>query len=85
MFLSYPFIEETRSFGFIFAVILKEYGKFSTTDLILKIKDSLLKEGILIGFSLGKSQIRFLPPLTIKDDEIDFLQQKILKVFDQIS
>jgi len=82
--LSYPFISETRSFGFIYAIVLKKYSKLSLSELILKIKNDLLEEGVMVGFSLGKEQIRFLPPLTITDDEIEFLQKKILKIFDSI-
>lgn len=82
--LSYPFIQEIRSYGFIFAIELQAFENLSTTDLILKIKDDLLDEGVMIGYSIGKEQIRFLPPLIISGDEIKFLQEKIIKVFDSI-
>ena len=82
--LSYPFIQEIRSYGFIFAIELQAFENLSTTDLILKIKDDLLDEGVMIGYSIGKEQIRFLPPLIISGDEIGFLQEKIIKVFDSI-
>ena len=82
--LSYPFIQEIRSYGLIFAIELQAFENLSTTDLILKIKDDLLDEGVMIGYSIGKEQIRFLPPLIISGDEIKFLQEKIIKVFDSI-
>ncbi|MCE7740315.1 MAG: aminotransferase class III-fold pyridoxal phosphate-dependent enzyme, partial [Candidatus Heimdallarchaeota archaeon] len=82
--LSYPFIQEIRSYGLIFAIELQAFENLSTTDLILKIKDDLLDEGVMIGYSIGKEQIRFLPPLIISGDEIKFLQVKIIKVFDSI-
>lgn len=82
--LSYPFIQEIRSYGFIFAIELQAFENLSTTDLILKIKDDLLDEGVMIGYNIGKEQIRFLPPLIISGDEIGFLQEKIIKVFDSI-
>ncbi len=82
--LSHPSIIDARSFGFIFAIEFKEYGNNKTKELILRIKDSLLLEGVMIGFSTAKNLIRFLPPLTISDEEIKFLKQKITKVLEEI-
>ena len=82
--LSYPFIQEVRSFGLIYAIEFRVFNNLSTSDLVLKIKDDLLEAGVMIGYSTGKEQIRFLPPLIITDEEIEFLQKKIIQTFDSI-
>jgi acetylornithine aminotransferase len=82
--LSYPFIQEVRSFGLIYAIVFRVFNNLSTIDLVLKIKDDLLEAGVMIGYSTGKEQIRFLPPLNITNEEIEFLQRKIIQVFDSV-
>ncbi len=82
--LSYPFIQEVKSFGLIYAIEFRVFNKLSKSDLVLKIKDDLLEAGVMIGYSTRKEQIRFLPPLIITDEEIEFLQKKIIQVFDSI-
>ena len=82
--LSYPFIKEIRSHGMIFGVQIKPYEGKSSTELILKIKDKLLEEGVLIGISLGKEILRFLPSLTITNDDLAFFKEKFVQVLNQI-
>jgi len=82
--LSLDFIKEIRSFGMTFGIQIQPYGELSSQELIIKIKDELLKEGVMIGISLGKKLLRLLPPLTITDEDISFLQSKLIKVFDRI-
>jgi acetylornithine aminotransferase len=82
--LKHLWIEEIRSYGMIFAIQIKSFNSMSTDKIILKIKNKLLEKGILIGYSLQKEVIRFLPPLTITAEEIVFLEEKIKEVFDTI-
>ncbi len=82
--LSYPFIQDVRHFGMIFAIEFKGFKEIPPIDLVLKIKDELLNEGIIAGYSLRNNLIRFLPPLTITTKEIQFLKEKLTRVFDSI-
>lgn len=78
--ISHPSIKEIRSYGMLFAIQFKQHKNLSINELIVKIKDELLKEGIMIGYSLGKELIRLLPPLTITTKEIDIFKEKFRKV-----
>ena len=50
--------------------------------LFLKLKNQLLEAGVLIGFNLSREFIRLLPPLNIQDNEIKFLKEKIVRIFE---
>ncbi len=82
--LSHPCIQDIRSYGMIFGIQFQPYANFSTKELILNLKNNLLKEGIMIGISLGKDLIRLLPPLNISEKEIEFFKQKIVKILNSI-
>ncbi len=82
--ISHPSIANIRSFGMLFAIQFKQYKEFSINEIILKIKDDLLKEGVIAGYSLGKEIIRLLPPLTISFEEIDFFKEKFKKVLNNL-
>ncbi len=82
--LEYPFIKEIRAQGMVYGLVLQSYKGLSSNNLILKIKDNLLQEGIIIGASIGKEILRLLPPLTITNNEIKILEEKISKVFNSI-
>jgi acetylornithine aminotransferase len=81
---THPCIEEIRSIGMLFAIQIKKYKNYSIHELIVKIKDDLLHEGIMIGYSLGKDLVRLLPPLTITNDEIEFFKEKFAKVLTKL-
>ena len=80
--LNYPFIEETRAIGMLFAIQIKEYKGLTTEQMIIKLKEELFEVGILLGISIGKNILRLLPPINILKEEITFLKEKIEKVFD---
>ena len=82
--LSHPSIQDIRSYGMIFGIQFQPYGNFITKDLIVKLKDDLLKEGIMVGISLGKNLVRLLPPLNISEQEIEYFKQKIIQVLNSI-
>ena len=79
--LSDPYIKEARSFGMIFALQLQQIKNLSSENLVIKLKDLLMKEGIMVGISLRKELLRFLPPLNISQSEIEFLKEKLTYVF----
>jgi len=82
--LSYSFIKETRSYGMIFGIEIQSLKNLSSKELILKLKDKLLNEGILIGTNLGKNLLRFLPPLNIENEEIEFFKEKLTIVLNSL-
>lgn len=67
----YPFITDVRGIGLIWGIDLSING-----DDVLK---EFLKEGMLLNCTKGKI-LRLLPPLIVKDEEIDLF----LKVADRI-
>ncbi|MBY9000032.1 MAG: aspartate aminotransferase family protein [Candidatus Heimdallarchaeota archaeon] len=83
--LKYVFIEEVRSVGMIFALKLKNYKNYKEEELVVKIKDDLLEEGVIVGFNVAKGLLRLLPPLTLSMDEALFLMKKIKKVLEAIN
>ena len=82
--LDQPFIKEIRSVGMIFSIQIQPYKDLTSEDIILKIKDLLLKAGLIIGFNLTREFIRFLPPLNIQENEIEFLKTKVTKIFSSV-
>ncbi|MCK5045792.1 MAG: aminotransferase class III-fold pyridoxal phosphate-dependent enzyme, partial [Candidatus Heimdallarchaeota archaeon] len=82
--LSHPFIKEFRTQGMLFAFVIQSHKNISSKEILVKLKYELLKEGIIIGASLGREILRILPPLTITDKEISILKEKINKAFDSI-
>lgn len=82
--LTHSYIKEVRSYGMIFAIQIKPSSNITTEEIIISIKDKLLQEGIIIGYSTQKKVIRLLPPLTIKEEEIEILKEKMLKVLSTI-
>ena len=82
--LSHPCIREIRSYGMIFGMQIQPYDNHSTKELILNLKNNLLKEGVMVGISLGKELIRLLPPLNISEKEMEFFKQKTTKVLNSI-
>ena len=58
----FPFIKEVRGKGLMIGVELEFEGK--------KVVDECRKEGLLINCT-SKNVLRFLPPLTIRKDDID--------------
>ncbi|MFW9820816.1 MAG: aspartate aminotransferase family protein [Candidatus Thorarchaeota archaeon] len=82
--LDYLFVKEIRSSGMIFGIQIQPYKGMSSEAIILKLKNLLLDAGVLIGFNLSREFIRLLPPLNIKEDEIEFLKTKMIKIFDSI-
>jgi predicted acetylornithine/succinylornithine family transaminase len=58
----FPFVRQVRGKGLIVGMELEQEGK--------RIVDECLKEGLLINCTAGKV-LRFLPPLTVGEKEID--------------
>jgi len=82
--LDYPFIKEIRAHGMLYAIEIQAYNDHSSHELIQKIKNGLLEEGIIVGYSLRKELIRLLPTLTIQEDEIKFFEEKLIPVLNSI-
>lgn len=82
--LDYPFIKEVRAHGMLFAIEIQDYNEHSCHELIQKIKNDLLKERIIFGYSLRKNLIRFLPTLSIQKNEINFFEEKMQKVLSNL-
>ena len=82
--IDYPFVKEIRSFGMIIGVQIQSYQDKTSKEIIIAIKDQLLKEGIMIGLSLGKNLLRILPPLNLRKEELEFFIDKISLVFGNI-
>lgn len=82
--LTHSFIKEVRSYGMIFAIQIKPSRYMTTERIINSIKDKLLQEGIIIGYSTQKKVIRLLPSLTITEEEIEILKEKVLKALSLI-
>jgi acetylornithine aminotransferase len=82
--LTHPFIKEFRTHGMLFAISIQSHKNYSSKELLIKLKYELLKEGIIIGASIGKEILRLIPPLTITTNEIKILEEKINKVFSSI-
>ncbi len=82
--LSHPCIQDIRSYGMTFGIQFQPYSNHSTKDLILNLKNNLLKEGIMVGISLGKDLIRLLPPLNISENEIEFFKQKTSQLLNSL-
>ncbi|MFX0037235.1 MAG: aspartate aminotransferase family protein [Candidatus Hermodarchaeota archaeon] len=80
--LKQPFIKEIRSYGMIFGIQFQAYNGMLSSEIILKLKNQLLDAGILIGFNLSRKFIRLLPPLNIKDNEIEFLKKELIRSFE---
>ncbi len=79
---SHPCIKEVRSYGMIFGIQIQSYNHHSSKEMVVKLKDELMKAGIMIGFNLQRDILRLLPPLNITDEEIAFLIQKITHAFE---
>jgi len=71
----FPFIKEVRGKGLMIGVELEFEGK--------KIVDECRKEGLLINCT-SKNVLRFLPPLTIRKDDIDQAVEILDKVLSNI-
>ena len=82
--LDYQFIKEIRSKGMIFGIQIQPYKGKNSEEIILKLKNLLLDNGVLIGFNINREVMRLLPPLNIKEDEITFLKTKMIRVFESI-
>jgi acetylornithine aminotransferase len=80
--LKQPFVKEIRSCGMIFGIQIQPYNGMSSEEIILKLKNQLLDSGVLIGFNLSREFVRLLPPLNIQDNEIEFLKEAILRIFE---
>ncbi len=68
-------IEEVRGLGLMVGMELKEEGQ--------EIVKKCLKEGVLINCA-AKKVLRFLPPLIVKKEEIDYLIEVLDKIFSKI-
>ncbi|MFX1380297.1 MAG: aminotransferase class III-fold pyridoxal phosphate-dependent enzyme [Promethearchaeota archaeon] len=82
--LNQPFVKEIRSTGMIFGIQIQPYRGMGSEEIILKLKNLLLDAGMLIGFNLSREFIRLLPTLNIKEDEIEFLKNRMKKIFESI-
>ncbi|NHJ87754.1 MAG: aspartate aminotransferase family protein [Asgard group archaeon] len=82
--LAFPFIKESRAHGMVFAIDIQEYNNKSALEIIQDIKNNLLQEGIIVGYSSKKELIRLLPILTMDAAEINFFEEKMLKVLTDI-
>ncbi|MFW9973338.1 MAG: aspartate aminotransferase family protein [Candidatus Odinarchaeota archaeon] len=82
--LKYPFIKEVRTYGMIFGIQIQPYNGMGSEEIILKIKNKLLEVGVIIGYSLSREYIRLLPPLNIQDNEIEYLKENLVNIFNLI-
>jgi len=77
-----PYIKEIRSNGMIFSIQIQSKNNVSTERIIKDLKNQLLKTGVIIGYNLSRDNLRMLPPLNIQDNEIEFLIEKIKRIFE---
>ncbi|MFW9882218.1 MAG: aspartate aminotransferase family protein [Candidatus Thorarchaeota archaeon] len=82
--LKHSFIKEIRTYGMIFGIQIQPYNGMGSDEIILKIKNKLLEVGVITGYSTSREYIRFLPPLNIQDNEVDYLKDKLINVFNLI-
>ncbi len=75
----HPFIKEIRQMGLMLAVELKDE---KTTD---KVVHALYTHGLIVDrFLFHHSAFRIAPPLTVTEEEIEMISEKILQSFQQI-
>ncbi|MEN8210952.1 MAG: ornithine--oxo-acid transaminase [Thermodesulfobacteriota bacterium] len=71
-----PIIKEVRGIGLMIAIELKKDSKLTARQVC----EQLMQKGILCK-ETHTYTIRFAPPLVIKKEEIDFIEEKIREVF----
>jgi acetylornithine/N-succinyldiaminopimelate aminotransferase len=64
----FPLIQQVRGRGLMAAV---EFAKTNGIPTAESVANEMLKNGFILGFSPDANLIRFLPPLTIEESEID--------------
>jgi len=64
----FSFIKEVRGRGLMIAL---EFSKANDNFNVELIFNEMLKRGFIIGFKPDANLIRFLPPLTIEESEIE--------------
>jgi acetylornithine/N-succinyldiaminopimelate aminotransferase len=82
--LNQPFIKEIRTYGMIFCIQIQTHSGMSSEEIIIKLKNQLLGKGVLVGFNLNREFMRLLPPLNIHDNEMEFLKEKMIRIFNSI-
>ena len=68
-------IEEVRGLGLMVGMELKEEGQ--------EVVNKCVEEGVLINCA-AKKVLRFLPPLIVEEEEINFLIEVLDKIFKKI-
>ncbi len=66
-----------RGKGLLLGLVLTEKGRASGMDIVAR----LVEQGVLINFA-GNRVLRFIPPLTVSDEEIDYMVDKLGTVLD---
>ena len=72
----YSLIREVRGFGLILGLEMDRAGA--------PVVDACLKQGVLINCA-HENVLRFLPPLIVRKEEIDFLVDTLDKAFDELT
>ena len=83
--LKSPFFKEIRSYGLTIAIEIINNQQISSDQIIDRINDLLLKDGIIIGFSKRMKVLRILPPLIWSQEELNFFIHQFSKVINKIS
>jgi len=70
--LKYAFVKEERGLGLMLGL--------ETDGLASKVQKILLEKGVLVN-AVNENTLRFLPPLNVKEEEIDYVLQNLDEIF----
>lgn len=71
---TFEFVGQVRGLGLMLGLPLD--GRLSVSEVVARLRG----EGVIVA-SAGQNTLRFIPPLTIMREEIDFAAEKLGKVF----
>jgi acetylornithine/N-succinyldiaminopimelate aminotransferase len=78
----FPFIKEVRSRGLMIGM---EFSKPQNDFNVELVFNEMLKRGFVIGYNPDADLIRFLPPLTIEEGEIEAVAKNLNIVLEKLS
>ncbi|RYM02699.1 aminotransferase class III-fold pyridoxal phosphate-dependent enzyme [Sporolactobacillus sp. THM7-7] len=83
---SYPVIKDVRGLGLMIGMeCMTEDGK-PDSQIIAKLRETALKKGLLLlSCGVDKNVIRFIPPLVVTKEEIDFAISVLEESFEEIT
>ncbi len=78
----FSFIKEVRGRGLMVSL---EFSRADDNLNVETISDEMLKRGFIIGFNPTANLIRFLPPLTIEEGEIEAMVENLNMVLEKMN